>query len=672
MIALIHKAATALLAASLCALLTAHAPGQDDLEFLEEQAIRSAVATIAPSVVRIETIGGLERVGGVLVGTGPTSGLAVSDDGYIISSAFNFIQQPTSILVTLPGGQRGAAKIVARDHARMLVLLKVQTESKLPVPIAVSRSEVTVGQWAIAVGRTYDQPEPNLSVGVISATNRVWSKAIQTDAKISPSNYGGPLIDIQGRVLGVLVPLSPQAKPQESGAGEIAGAEWYNSGIGFAVPLAEINDRLDALKAGKDLYPGLLGISLKPGDVYSLAAEIAASQPGSPAYKAGIKAGDTIVEIDGQKIVRQSQLKHALGSRYAGDTVKLVLKRGDATIQASAELIDKLDPYEHPFLGILPLRGARDAGAAQAGVHVRYVYPGSPAAEAGIVAGDRIVGLIPASAAELAVADAAALRTAVANLEPKRRVALKVRRGDQSLDIELAPGKLPTEVPGELPAALVKAPAPAPEKPASGIVEIKLPEETSHSLALVPENYHPLVPHGMVLVLPAPGSIDRAAFEARWKPLCEKFSLIALSPQSAKPEKWEPTETEFVRKSLDDVVANYNIDPTRIVACGYQSGGSMAWLVGLGNLDRVRAIVAIDAVPPARTKLPENDPVNRLAIFVGSAEKSALATPLKALLTRLEAARFPVTRLTLGDQPRDLSAAELEQLGRWIDSLDRI
>ena len=71
---------------------------------------------------------------------------------------------------------------------------------------------MTVGQWAIAVGRTYEQPEPNLSVGVISATNRIWSKAIQTDAKISPSNYGGPLIDIHGRVLGVLVPLSPQAK----------------------------------------------------------------------------------------------------------------------------------------------------------------------------------------------------------------------------------------------------------------------------------------------------------------------------------------------------------------------------------------------------------------------------------------------------------------------------
>ncbi len=667
-----HKTATILLSAVLGISLAAPAwaQAQDDLEALEEQAIRSAVATIAPSVVRIETIGGLERVGGVLVGTGPTSGLVVSDDGHIISSAFNFIQQPASILVTLPGGQRAAAKIVARDHARMLVLLKVKTESKLPVPVAVPRGEMTVGQWAIAVGRTYDQPEPNLSVGVISATNRVWSRAIQTDAKISPSNYGGPLIDIQGRVLGVLVPLSPQTKPQESGAGEVAGAEWYNSGIGFAVPLAEINDRLGALKAGKDLHQGLLGISLKPGDIYSLAAEIAASQPGSPAYKAGIKAGDTIVEIDGQKIARQSQLRHALGARYAGDTVKLVLKRGDATLEASAELIDKLDPYEHPFLGLLPLRDSADP--AQPGAAVRYVYPGSPAAEAGIQPGDRIFSLVQSGSAEVAVADAAALRTAVANLDPKLKVTLKARRGEETLEIELSPGKLPTDIPGDLPAPLATAPPAPAERPATGIVEIKLPEETSHALALVPDNYHPGVPFGLVVVLPAPGPLDRAAFEARWKPVCEKFSLIALAPQSAKADKWEPTEAEFIRKSLDDVVAHYNVDPTRVATCGYQAGGSMAWLVGLANLDRVRAIMVIDATPPARTKMPENDPVNRLAILVGTAEKAAIAAPLKAVLTRLEAARFPITRLSLGEQPRELNTAELEQLGRWIDALDRI
>src|SRR5262245_710641 len=104
---------------------------QTDLSLQEEQAIRAAADRVAPSVVRIETIGGLERVGKVLVNTGPTTGLIVSEDGYVISSAFNFVQQPASILVTLPNGARAAAQIVARDHSRMLVLLKVATSEKL-------------------------------------------------------------------------------------------------------------------------------------------------------------------------------------------------------------------------------------------------------------------------------------------------------------------------------------------------------------------------------------------------------------------------------------------------------------------------------------------------------------------------------------------------------------
>ena len=113
----------------------------------------------------------------------------------------------------------------------MLVLLKVEAEPKLPVPESVPSAEMRVGQWALAVGRTFEASRPNVSVGIVSALGRIWGKAIQTDAKISPNNYGGPLVDISGRVLGVLVPMSPD------GSGEMAGVEWYDSGIGFAIPL---------------------------------------------------------------------------------------------------------------------------------------------------------------------------------------------------------------------------------------------------------------------------------------------------------------------------------------------------------------------------------------------------------------------------------------------------
>ena len=632
---------------------------QEELEGQEEQAILAAVSKIAPSVVKIETLGGLERVEDVLVGTGPTTGLIVTDDGYVLSSAFNFAQQPTSILVTLPDGKRSAAQIVARDHARMLVLLKVKAESKLPVPEAAPREEMAVGQWSIAVGRTYDQPQPNVSVGVLSALNRVWGKAIQTDAKISPANYGGPLIDIHGRVLGILVPLAPQSHEESA----VAGAEWYDSGIGFAIPLAEINTRLETLRAGKDLHPGLMGISLKPGDIYANAAEIAASQPGSPAYKAGLKAGDVIVELEGKEIVRQAQLKQLLGAQYAGDKVRLVAKRGSERVEVTLELAEKLNPYEHPFLGILPLRGS-----AAKGVRVRHVYPGSPAAEAGIKADDTILKL-----GDKEVADAAELRNLIANLEPRSKAPLTIKRGDEELTFEPALATLPTDIPSELPPAGAVDFQPKGDRPAVGLIEVKLPEEDKNEcVAFIPDSYQPGMPHGLVIALHTPGKIDRDAFTSRWKDLCERHQLIVLAPQSAGAEKWEPTEVAFIRKTIDEIAGRYTIDPTRIVTFGYQTGGAMAWLVGFGNVDRVRGIATVDAGPPARAKAPENDPINRLALFIASGEKSASAPAIKRIVARLEADKFPVTKKSLGDQARELSADELAELVRWIDALDRI
>src|SRR5208283_4986837 len=154
-------------------------------------------------------------------------------------------------LVRLPDGSRKPAKLVARDHNCQLVLLKIELDHPLPVPEVAPQSEMRVGQWCVAVGRTFEESRPNMAVGILSAVGRVWGKALQTDAAISPNNYGGPLVDIRGRALGVTVPLSPQA------ANELAGIEWYDSGIGFAIPLEHVRNILPKLKKGKDLYPGL-------------------------------------------------------------------------------------------------------------------------------------------------------------------------------------------------------------------------------------------------------------------------------------------------------------------------------------------------------------------------------------------------------------------------------
>ena len=135
------------------------ARAQDDIELLEQEAFRAAVDRVAPSVVCIETVGGLERMGRILFGTGPTTGLAVDPDGYIVSSAFNFVNKPSSILVRMPDGSRKPARQVATDHNRMLVLLKIEPDKPLAVPQIAPQSQMRVGQWTIGVGRAFPGQE---------------------------------------------------------------------------------------------------------------------------------------------------------------------------------------------------------------------------------------------------------------------------------------------------------------------------------------------------------------------------------------------------------------------------------------------------------------------------------------------------------------------------------
>jgi serine protease Do len=636
----------------------------DDVSLREDQAIKSAVERVAPSVVRIETFGGQERIGNerignLLVGTGPTTGLAVSADGYIVSSAFNFVQKPAQILVHLENGTRLPAKLVATDHSRMIVLLKVNLPSgvELAVPVAAPESEIAVGQWSIAVGRTFDGAKPSVSIGIVSAVNRIWNKAMQTDAKISPNNYGGPLVDIEGRVMGLLVPMSPMASD------ELAGVEWYDSGIGFAVPLETINRMLPRLEKGVDLYGGLLGISMKGMDIYADEAELAVVLPNSPAYQAGLKPKDTIVEVDGNKIARQAELKHLLGPHYAGDKVKLVVLRGSDRLEKTIELVGKLVPYEHPFLGALPTRLA----GKEPGVTIRYIYPESPAAKAGLQPGDRIT-----SWEGKAVKSLDELFEQLASFAPRQKAKFEVHRGDETLKLEAQLAALPETIPGELPPAHDEPPAAEGPKPAVGIVKIKIPESQSECIAYVPENYNPRLAYEVVVWLHAPGGFKDEELAALWKDICARDDLIILAPKSADRAKWQRTELGFVRKTLDDVSGKYHVDRARTIACGQEGGGGMAYLFALANREVVHGVAAIGAALPAGAQVPANDPMLRMAFYIAEPQKDPLKSQIKATIDHFRSEKYPVTEKDLGPAPRSLSADELSELARWIDSLDRI
>lgn len=629
----------------------------DDISQREEQAIKTAVERVAPSVVRIETFGGLEKIGNLLVGTGPTTGLVVSADGYIASSAFNFIQKPAQILVHLDDGSRLPATLVATDHSRMIVLLKVSLPAgkELPVPVAAPEGEIGVGQWSIAIGRTYESSKPSVSVGIVSAVRRIWGKAMQTDAKISPNNYGGPLVDIQGRVMGVLVPLSPMATD------ELAGVEWYDSGIGFAVPLESINAVLPRLKKGEELYGGLMGVSMKGIDIYSDEPELAAVQPNSPAYRAGLKPKDKIVEIDGHKVSRQTELKHLLGPHYAGDKVKLVVLRGKERLEKTIELVGKLIPYENPFLGALPMRLASEPG-----VTLRYVYPDSPASKVGLKPGDRITAWEGKPIKSLDE-----LFEQLASMTPKQKAKFEVRRGDETLKLEARLASLPETIPGELLPAHDQPPAAEGEKPATGVVKIKIPESQSECIAYVPDNYNARLNYGVVVWLHPPGGYKEDDLVARWKDLCAKHDFILLAPKSADPAKWQRTELEFVRKTLDQLASKYRVDRARTIALGQEGGGGMAYLFALGNRELVHGVAAVSAPLPAGMQIPPNDPMLRLAFYIGQPSKDRLKAQIETTAAHLREAKYPVTLKDLGPAPRPLSSAELDDLARWLDSLDR-
>ena len=646
------------IAAAAIAAVANLARAEEDVDLLEQKAFQAAVDRVAPSVVCIETVGGLERMGKILFGTGPTTGLAVDKEGYIISSAFNFVNKPSSILVRMPDGSRKPARQVATDHSRMLVLLKIDPDKPLVVPQVAPQAEMRVGQWTIAVGRAFPGEKPNTSVGILGAVNRIWGKAIQTDTAVSPNNYGGPLVDIHGRVMGVLVPLSPNA------AKEIAGVEWYDSGIGFAVPAEHVWKILPRLKKGEDLHPGVMGISFREQSLHIGEPVIGTCRPNSPAAKAGLKPGDQFAEIDGVKIARAAQVKEQVSRRYAGDKLHLVVLRDKKRHEFDVELIAKLEPYQRPFLGILPMRTG--SGEHPPGAVVRYVYPDSPAAKAGVKEVDLLVSLDGKP-----VKDRDELRRRVAEHEPDDEVELGIRRGSETLKVKLKLDGLPEAIPpGPLPPARVSGKPGEGKRPQVGPVQLKIPEFTNDAWAYVPEAYDPAVPHGVLLWIHGAGGFDEKELIARWKPFCDAHDLILLAPKSADPQKWQPNETTLIRKLLDEIHSAYTVDPTRTIACGNENGGSLAFVVAFGNRSLIRAVAAVQA--PLLAPPPENDPAHLTAFYVARAGKSDQAGAIDQAVTRLREMKYPVTVQELGEKPRDLKPAELSELVRWIDTLDRI
>ena len=610
---------------------------QDELQ----NAVEEAVEFVNESVVQIETIGGLDRVGETQTNDGPTTGTVVSADGYIVSSSLNFIQKPSSVFVRGADGKRMPAEIVGRDESRKLVLLKVKSENELVVPKTVSRDELEVGETAIALGKVYDPSSCNVSVGIVSATHRIWNRAVQTDAKISPNNFGGPLIDLKGRVIGILVPMSHREE------GELAGVEWYDSGIGFAVPLDEFLNRIDQLKEGEDLLPGQLGVALKGSDIYADPATIAVCSGGSPADKAGLRTNDEIIAFDGSEITRQAQLKHAMGPLYAGDVVDIVVSRDGERLEFSVTLVAELEPFQPLQIGIIPSSNS---------MTVRQVIDDSGAAIAGIEPGDLITKLDDSK-----IESWEQLRLAIWNYKPDQIVSLTIERDSSSQLAQISLGAMSPIVQTDL------EPAETPNPVGEVIsVPIRISEFANKCHAIVPEN----IENASLLVwLPEPGAIDEAAMTKMWSQVCRDRNMIVLVPQSGDEKRWLPGETEFIEKAVGLLRRDHPIDPTRIAVGGRAAGAAMACLAAFDSRELFHGLIVLDSPFPTKFDSAETSAVNPLMIFVGTSTTFKKQDPLNEDIERLTEAYFPVHIETEGGmeiQPW------VGMLSNWVDSLNRL
>ena len=292
---------------------------------LTSKAFRQANKSILPSLVTIESFGGVGavqgRIGGIRKqGEGNTTGILVSKDGYILTSTFNFIQQPPVITVITSDGRRRLAKVMGRDDTRKLCLLKIEGVSELPVPEIVDLKDITVGQWVVSLGVGYGDLSPAVSMGIISAKNRIGGRAIQTDANISPANYGGALVDIEGRLLGICVPMNPQSQAIA------AGVEWYDSGIGFAVPMSGLEELIERLKKGERVRPAFLGIEAvanPTGDGLLIKKVLEYTA----ADEHELKADDLVMELNGKPTNDMLTLRQILNKFEAGLEVEMTVKR---------------------------------------------------------------------------------------------------------------------------------------------------------------------------------------------------------------------------------------------------------------------------------------------------------------------------------------------------------
>jgi len=337
------------------------------------------------------------------------SGFIVNPDGLIVTNN-HVIHNAKRITVTLDDGQTMPATVVGADPRTDIAVLRIHVDHPLPYLQLGNSNEVQPGEWVIAIGNPFGLTE-TVTAGIVSALGRdigdgEYDQFIQVDAPINEGNSGGPLLDQSGRVIGMNTAiLSPTG-------GSI--------GIGFAIPSDMIKTISTDLQRSGHVTRGYIGVEaqeISPAMSKALdlpsagGALIAAVEPNTPASRGDLRPGDVIRSVNGEQVKNPRDLAVDIAGVQPGDTAHLgVLRDGhEQTVDLHvAQLPNQQQMAENGgsspraaqnrlglALGALSpdVAGQLDLPDGTKGAVVTQVQPGSPADQAGIQAGDVIVGV---------------------------------------------------------------------------------------------------------------------------------------------------------------------------------------------------------------------------------------------------------------------------------------
>jgi len=416
------------------------------------QPLIDAAAKVRPAVVQISLMGDTRWRRNIRLGSG--SGFIVSKKGHILTNRHVVaVRGAKRLVVQLADGRRFEnIAVLGADSKSDLAVLRIRNVEErgldLPVVVLGDSDELRVGEIVLAIGSPHNY-EGSVSMGVVSATGRAGvlgrrdssEEFIQTDAALNQGNSGGPLVNLDGHVVGINTAIHSRT-----------GGNW---GIGFSIPINLARSIASAIIETGAAQRGYLGIEGGFASAERLAAAKVDSPPGyyvtevvpdSPAAEAGLQRGDVITHVDGRPVTHVGILHARIATAGPGGELALVVRRDGRDVKLEATLTEERTASLGIDVATLTPERAREAGLPMrtSGVVVTRVDPKSPAAEDErnrILPGDIIVSVNFGGFRKYRIEDAEDWNLVIERIQttPPKVVRFEVISGDGVFVVTLEP-----------------------------------------------------------------------------------------------------------------------------------------------------------------------------------------------------------------------------------------